>query len=160
MVVAYIVLNCIPALIIQFLLNILFLVYTKLSKKRNAVKIRNLILVNTIIGIGIIDIFPIVIGDGAYPYINTLFNLDLLFKTINISTVLMTAIFFALLTIFFLIKSYSVKLILILNLLISILVEFIRYLGRYTPSNLIYIALSILVSIITILVYKLIINRK
>lgn len=145
----------------QFTINIIFLIYIGIEKKVNKVRLNNLLLMNLIVGLFVINIFPIVIGGIAdYPFINTLFDLSLLFKTVNI-VVLITEIFlFIGITIFLIRKSYSVKLIMIINILISFIVELLRFLSRYNPANLIYIVLAVLTSAITIIVYKSLKNRK
>lgn len=159
MVVSYFILNCLPALIFQFLFNVVFLIYREIFKKKNEIKVYNLIIINFIIGLFIINVFPIVIGgisDNSYPFQNTLFNLSLIFKTLNIAILITEIFLFWGITIFFLKKSYSVKLIIIINILISFIMEAVRFLSRYNPSNLIYIVVAILTSIITIMIYKVI----
>ena len=129
-------------------------------KKINKIKLNDLLLVNLIIGLFIINVFPIVIGGIAdYPFVTTFFDLSLLFKTVNIIIVISEIFLFIGITIFFLKKSYSIKLIIIANILISVVMELIRYLSRYNLANLIYIVLAVLISIITIIIYKAIKKR-
>lgn len=161
MVASYFIINCLPALILQFAINIVFFIYIGIVKKINKIKLNDLLLINFIIGLFIINVFPIVIGGiSDYPFITTFLDLSLLFKTVNI-VVLITEIFlFIGITIFLIRKSYSVKLIMIIDILISFIVELLRFLSRYNPANLIYIVLAVLTSAITIIVYKSLKNRK
>ncbi|MBS6504288.1 MAG: hypothetical protein KH415_22245 [Clostridium sp.] len=124
-------------------------------KKVNKIKLNDLLLINFIIGLFIINVFPIVIGKiSDYPFITTFLNLSLIFKTINIVVAISEIFLFVGITILFLKKSFSIKLIMIINILISFVMELIRYLSRYNPANLIYIVLAVLISIITTIVYR------